>query len=736
MRRLAAGLLVSFAVGSVWAQVPEPSSRSIGGLIVDARDGHPLRRARLTVSSVGTEPTTIFADEAGRFLLDDAGLAERRIKVGKAGYTTENAVVPAGVTPVTLRVALTRSAAIEGSVRNTFGAPVDNMEVHARLIALDPASSGATPVVQSRANPFGEYRISGLPPGTYDLTAVSRPPRPTSAEVSSEARRITLVAGDELRADFAIDAASETCPRVSVEQVERSGTAVIQGRVVAATGEPLACAWVRITRPAAIASVQTDPRGWYAIEGLPIGTYVLAAQRTEYMTLMSGQRHPDDAPVPIVIDDKTRSVRADFLLPRRPVITGTVRDEFGEPVEGIGVRAAQMMLSGGRVSTITTQLLEAISDDRGRYRAMGLTPGVYHVAATGGIVSAGAGQRARMYPAIFHPGSLSFDDAQRVAVDVGHDVHGIDIQLVPAFSATVSGTALDAAGQPVSSAVRLSKSARSVALIRPLTAPVDAAGRFVFRGVPPGEYIATASGATRQFGAQHVTVTDEDPPPLRLRAYEGATITGRVMIDGVQAPDETGITVTAHPADPDLAPDGPPAASALQNGVFRLAGVMSPSRLSVYAPRCESCYVKSAFVSGTDAAHHPFDFRSNGGRPADIEIEVSSAGAVIEGRVRGNRVGAASMGVVVFSGDRELRMASSQYVRRAVPSIADGSFRVAGLPPGPYFIAAVGASFVNRFGNPAFAFEDPEGLDQLAPRARLITVTERGRLTLSLDPLP
>jgi hypothetical protein len=75
--------------------------------------------------------------------------------------------------------------------------------------------------------------------------------------------------------------------------------------------------------------------------------------------------------------------------------------------------------------------------------------------------------------------------------------------------------------------------------------------------------------------------------------------------------------------------------------------------------------------------------------------------------------------VIVFSTDRERWFATSSYLRR-VQASPDGSFRVGGLPPGDYYVAAVDPEWSLDSGE----WQKPEALNALRSAARRVTLGE------------
>ena len=767
MKPLNVAVLVSLAAAhAAMAQAPAVTrAQSIRGQVIDAREGTPLRRARVVLSSGGTRMEPTFTDDRGWFDIPITLAPPVTVRTSKAGYAPALATIPDRKSAADLRFSLARSAAVNGRVRDLYGSPVANAFVTGRLILPRGSAAPATPTqFFTQSDGLGEYRLGSLPAGRYDVTAVRVRPEARGPgarvedqlfgsaddlEVATDVFELILSAGDELRdVDFTLPEASETCPGGPTSR-PAPGTvrASIRGRVMGPGGEPLSCASVRVVTPqVSMLAVQTDRQGRYSIENLPAGAFVLEARKINFfVALQYGQRHPSDAETPVILREGEQRTGIDFILPRASIVTGTVVDEHGEPVEGMTVWAFQLGRLGGRTATVSTVLLPQNTDDRGHYRLFGLTPGTYLVASSNRTpVSMSPDEPARVYAPAYHPGTPDAAAATRIVVDVGQDANGIDIALTPTRTATVSGTVLDAAGAPLAGTVALALSERSGGLsLDPRSVAIGANGRFAIPDVSPGEYVVQGQGrpgASPKFGMQFVRVSDGDPPPLTIVATEQAVLEGRVTTEsGVDAGD-LGILVSIEPADPDFAPVASSelahalvarrgANSTLTNTEFRISNVTGPARFVITASACESCYLKSAYVRGTDATDQPFDFGLKGGTYRDIEIVISDGGGAIQGRVTDERDTPATVfSVIVFPTDRDLWFTGSRHVKTG-RSEADGSFRVAGLSPGSYFVAAV-----NRFSSLPLAQgpTDPEVLEQLSARAQRVTLAGRDRRTMNL----
>jgi hypothetical protein len=83
--------------------------------------------------------------------------------------------------------------------------------------------------------------------------------------------------------------------------------------------------------------------------------------------------------------------------------------------------------------------------------------------------------------------------------------------------------------------------------------------------------------------------------------------------------------------------------------------------------------------------------------------------------------------LIVFSTDREHWYPVSRFLRKTAAA-ADGTFALAGLPSGSYHVAAV----ARLPPEGADAWQDPEFLDALVPRASTVSLADGQQLSLSL----
>ena len=732
------------ATCAVVAQDTAPNSAAvIRGRVTETGAGIAIRGARLVLLRDGTS-TALVTDDNGAFVFPSVANASRlTLRVTKAGYAGSVMTLANGARG-DLVIELSKAAAVVGQIIDSSGAPAAGLTVRSRPIAPAPAQN--TPpltIAVTDSDDLGEYRLGGLAAGRYEIDVV-RMPGPGPLEAVSAAAAITAAstiqvrAGDEVGLDFTVTDPSTPCgPRLSTSPVT-AGTSRISGRVVAATGEPLRCATVRIAARGGPAwTTTTDASGRFRLGDLPAGSFSVEASHAGHLSRQFGQRRSTDVGTDVVLRSQEEQSRVDIVLPRGSSLSGTIVDEHREPIEGMYVRTLQLRTIDGRTVVVTTPGVAARrTDDHGRYRLFGVLPGSYLVVASDDGARPGDVVPLGSYAPTFYPGTPDVSAASRIAIEPGNDVAGIDFARLPSKTSTVSGSAVDADGQPFRGALLLSISQRSGAIVtEPRMVPVRADGVFTITGVPPGDYALQAlkpNGDDRQFGMQYVTVGDSDPAPIKLRTARGGSLEGRVIVEGGERLDSRSLLAFPFPTDFDRSPiigDGPTGTSLLPDGTLRVVAVTGPRRFTLMtAP--ENWYLKSARVGSADALDVPFDFGLESHTYPDVEIVVSPFGAAVQGNIAyEGDVRPGNVAVVVFSSHSDLWFRNSRHVKWS-RAAADGTFVVAGLPPGDYFVAAIPGS---ESDGPT-QWQNPEMLERASAAAQRVTLAEKERRHITLRP--
>jgi hypothetical protein len=139
--------------------------------------------------------------------------------------------------------------------------------------------------------------------------------------------------------------------------------------------------------------VLTDVAGRWSFRTVPAGSATIHASAYGYVPAAFGQRLPGGPSSAIEIEEGGTTAAIQIQLWQHAVITGTIRDEYGEPLVGTTVRVFRRDAPGPRVRHIEAG--SATTNDLGQYRVVGLLPAEYVLAAATSTIhntSAGAAE--------------------------------------------------------------------------------------------------------------------------------------------------------------------------------------------------------------------------------------------------------------------------------------------------------------------------------------------------------
>jgi len=507
------------------------------------------------------------------------------------------------------------------------------------------------------------------------------------------------------------------------------GTATIRGHVVRTDGPPLARAEVRLLstdKPGPPRVAMTDESGGYEFATLPAGRYTVTASKTGYVALEFGQDRAFEAGQPIVLKARETRERVDIALPRHGAIMGRVVDENGEPLEGVSVSVKEMRLLGGRRQLVSVPgVLPRQTNELGRYRVYGLQPGDYVVSAEVGQVGS---DDLPGYPVTYFPGTINPVEAQRIQIGLSEEVSSVELALTPVRTARITGRTFTSSGEPFQAGVQMRPSWRSTgAIAEAVGARAQPDGGFEFSNVPPGDYVIQAfKGA--EIGWQFVTVNGADVTDLAVTTLPGSTIAGRVTFEGAETPAKRDLDIVPAPADPDqTAFFGTPSSAEIHDDwTFEITDVSGPSRLRV--TRAPSGFaLKRVIVNGLDATDAVMPFGAESQSVVDVEIVLTREVTRITGTLSDARgAPAASGAVIAFAEDRERWYQGSRFLSASRPS-QNGSFVIAGLPPGAYLVAPV-----DRLPD-SDGWQDPGFLGVLAAKAMRVTLSDGQQLAVNVS---
>jgi len=445
------------------------------------------------------------------------------------------------------------------------------------------------------------------------------------------------------------------------------------------------------------------------------------------------------------------------------VISGTVLDQFGQPLAGATVRA---MRNGYSVSTGTRRLnpvdVSASPDERGAYRIYGLAPGDYYIAVTNATPSSEGGRDLHLtsevdvrdalesssqpigspaanvpqptvgFAQVFYPGTTSVPQATPISVKAGEERTGVDFAVTYISTTHVAGTVTSPVGEPIPAVVFLTDPASRLAGSYK-TAHVMAGpdGRFTFSDIVPGPYVMTAhdmlpsASADQQLG----TFSDLDVPPdgvtgLTIALQDALTVSGMLKYEGASPGpglsslqvqlfrDDVGVPIRAGGSISTTTADGHFTVRALLPGRYRvvinLPGPPARWRLS------------SATILGQEALDDAADVRQN---VTDAVITLTDQLSTLTGKLESAGV-AADYTLILFSTDSaKWRPLSRRILTSRVAG--DGTFSFANVPPGDYWLAPVDDVEPGEWFDQTF-------LQRIEPTAIRVTIGEGEKKTQDL----
>ena len=762
MRRVFLALVLICASVPAAAQQPAPSApasaRTLRGVLVDAGSGGTLPRARVNVMSGRANLASVLTDSDGTFSVTVAGRA-LAIRIVKAGYAA--ITVPLSLGQISagapLRIAVERGGVIAGRAVDASGEPA--MRVAVRRLTPDAAVwspvgfdglVGADNQFTVSPDDRGEYRVGGLVAGRY---AVDAYPAGTMMTISPSGLNVQGIDSPFQTSSLTVDvqAGSQTGVDLLLERRPSGSSPIepepelpgstIRGTVTSTAGVPVPSATVSAHATnltgRGIRSVRTDAFGRFTLRGISAGSVTVRAIKRGYVQAQHGQRGGGLPGLPVAVEAGKDLDDVSIVLPRLGVISGTVLDEYGEPLQEAGVQLVRVRRepTGALVGIREQGGYVQRSDDRGQFHLSGVAPGDYVVMALlpAETVDPLAAVRTVYTPA-YYPDTTDFASAAPIRVVDGEEIRGVTLTMRRVPVARVTGVAYNSRGVPVTGTVRLMSRHAVTIGIGPIVARPGPDGGFVFTDVTPGDYVLRTlvdSGPfSSEFATNYLTLADRDPEPVMIRTSSGSRLSGRIVLEGSSGQMLWGYSASAVAADSASSPGSVSnLGSPISTGEpFTLSALSGPTRLRLWTGD-ENWYLKSIVINGFDVADTPFDFGFDGRDYSGVEVVFSRLGASIAGRATDERAAPVrDYAVLAFSIDRDTWVAGSRWVKLARSS-ADGGFNLRALPPGDYWVAAIDR--VDAL--PAAAdWVDAELLTLLSARATRVTLGEGQSHTLTL----
>ncbi len=751
------------------------STRNITGTVLNGTTGEPLQHAHVgLLSGTNAYAYSVETNAAGYFAIAGIPPGNYEVTVSRTGFLAyRNVERNSQAAPLLIR--LIPQSVILGLVADQDGEPMADAKVQVTRAGTNGASLDRTTAV---TNDLGEYRLYGLPPGEYFVSAM--PPLAIStmsrrvtdsaaldnyvrtfyprATDTGTAQKIVLRPGDQasdidiqliksapqvvkvvdLTGAFAPvseqptpTAASTGFPAGTAASAELPRTSSISGQVMnAVSNEPVRHAQVMLLNLASGDAIpyttETDATGAFRLAHIEAGDYRLSVLRHGFLPAdgYSGGTGK-------IVSIKPRAETSNVVVPISPasVITGRVFAPDGGPACDMRVYAIQLGYSRGQRQLRVTAT--AKTDDTGQYRLYGLPQGNYYVQASAqqsaetNLHAAHNGSR-RQYVSSFYPHAGDVFSAAKIGVPAGNQVAGIDIWTETRQRVTIRGRVVNSGASRISRETVVSLTPQDtqagISQGSQIADIKDSEGHFEIRDVVPGAYslsATVAAGKTQHAGSIPLEVRTVDLNNVQVPMHPAVNTSAVVQVTGPERMDPRRVRVFLEPEN--HLPTATVVGRVRRDGTFLLPNAL-PGRYTLKLFGIpETLYISDLQVGDRSTDASIIDF-SRGVMP--LRITLSAAGGRVTGSVFGPQQQSVSGAKVVLIPDVEHR--SSYDLYKVVTTAKDGSFRIVGIAPGEYSL----------FAWPrveADGYYDPDFLATFEELGTRVVIRENSSATVNLE---
>ena len=529
------------------AQAPPASAPSgqIAGTVRSAADGAPIGRARVVAQSANSGPHVTLTGADGRYVLTGLPLGSYTITVTRTGYAPRRYGEARNTGPAQVNMAPTWRVTdidvtlepgrhIAGRILDEDGTPFAGAVVEALVARADGGRDALAAIASSRTDDRGEFRVYGLAPGEYFVSAADpafgsvtaaagvlrySPTYHPGVVSPGEAKPVIVPeTGEAPRIEFRLKLVAPV--RVSGTIVAHNGRELLSGAILMSPLEGLTAAAGGPDDPS------MSPDGRFSFGHVQPGRYQIRAR---------GETDRTGTPLfaAYSVDVQGRDVDG-IRMTLRPgaVIAGTVVVEARNgapppPLAALRVRAPSVDGSSfGDAPTGTVQ------PDRS-FALRGVAQGAHQIVVDG----------------LPHPWVLKEVLSRGVnvtdrALDVGEQeqVRGVRVTVTD-VGTEVTGVVRDRRNQPAANAGVLVFSRVPLFWMRTSRririAYTDADGRFTITGLPAGDYFAVASRSVDESDAgrrDRLRGLQEIATPLHLEAEDARVSVTLPLVSAAVAP--------------------------------------------------------------------------------------------------------------------------------------------------------------------------------------------------------
>jgi hypothetical protein len=478
-----------------------PAKPFLEGTVVNGQGGEPIRKATVQAISEARssgEPAvyTATTDTEGHFKLDSMDAGRYRVFVEKTGFIGTDlhhhrsegielsVAADKPVKDVVLRA--TPAAAITGRVVDEDGDPMPNVSVYVLRTGYLSCSPQLDTEASERTNDLGEYRVGGLPPGKYFVSANPLPGYTSATDIekhttahqpemsyvttyypgtadAAQAAQVELHPGETVPVDFSL---------LRVPSFRIRGTVANLSALAKAGSDNIGIIVLRPKPPGTISQEgEIGADGKFELRAVPPGNYTISA-----LTASGGVASSTQV-VEVISSD------IDGLL-LSGAASGDIRGRL--QIEG----RQNPDLSGFHVSIQPVgrgTYLGAIGSDGAQVKKNGsfelpeVPPGTYEVSVVGDSSVAGA-----LFVKHVRSGGRDVTDS---GLRVSSGTMSIEV-IASSSTADMDGSVVDDKDQPAANAtvVAVPSPNRRGALDHYPRALTDQHGRFHISGLRPDEY--------------------------------------------------------------------------------------------------------------------------------------------------------------------------------------------------------------------------------------------------------
>jgi hypothetical protein len=274
---------------------PLHGTATIRGRVLDAASGRPLSRVEVRAGSGQGPVASGLTDGDGKYDLTDLPAGTYTVMATKANYVRtawgeqrpegpgKRLALADGQRLENINLVLKRGGVVAGRIVDEFGDPVTDVFVMAMRYQYVQGSRRLMPSGRSgTTNDIGEYRLYGLSPGQYFISATLRNMAGPMADVtdrSGYAPTFYPGTGNVAEAQRVSIAAGQTMPNINLSLLPIQ-TARVSGIALDIDGKPLANGMVSVVPRIMALSMggnmsPVKPDGTFVISNLTPGDYTL-----------------------------------------------------------------------------------------------------------------------------------------------------------------------------------------------------------------------------------------------------------------------------------------------------------------------------------------------------------------------------------------------------------------------------------------------------------------------------